>query len=133
MYVIFWLVIQNWSLLCLTLTSLTDLMSINVTSSRAPIMDVGGTAQLAATTNGINTNNYEYQWKKRSNGSLPDKVADVNGAVLTIPNLTESDEGRYYCIVTNEWGKSMESNNLTLTVKGIHTYIRNMIYLLTTV
>ena len=80
----------------------------------------GGTAYLTATASGINVNNYEYQWKKRGSMSLPSKVIGVNGAVLIIPNFTGSDEGQYYCIVTNEWGRSLKSNYLTLTMKGTH-------------
>ena len=65
-------------------------------------------------------NNYKYQWKKRGSRSLPAKVSDDNGAVLTIPKLVESDNGQYYCIVTNEWDRSVVSDNmsLTVTVKG---------------
>ena len=51
---------------------------------------------------------------------LPNKVIGVNRAVLKIPNLTKSDEGHYYCIVTNEWGRSLKSGLLTLTVEGTH-------------
>ena len=80
----------------------------------------GRTAYFTATASGINVNNYEYQWKKRGSTSLPSKVIGVNGAVLIIPKLTESDKGQYYCIVTNEWGRSLKSNYLTLTVKGTH-------------
>ena len=58
-----------------------------------------------------------YQWRKRD-GDLPDKVSGVNREVLTIPNVAESDEGQYYCIVTNEWGRSVESNDGSLTVEG---------------
>ena len=42
-----------------------------------------------------------------------------NGTVLTIPNVLESDEGQYYCNVTNEWGRSLESNNGNLTFSGM--------------
>ena len=76
-------------------------------------------ATFTATTGGINMNNFMYQWSKRNNASLPDKVSGVNGTVLTIPNVLESDEGQYYCIVTNEWGRSVESNNVILTVVGM--------------
>ena len=58
-----------------------------------------------------------YQWRKRD-GDLPDKALDINGEVLTIPNVIESDEGQYYCIVSNEWGRSVESNDGSLTVEG---------------
>ena len=62
-------------------------------------------------------NNFTYQWKKRGS-DLPDKASGVNGTELTIPNAAKSDEGQYYCIVTNEWGRSVESGNIMLTVKG---------------
>ena len=58
--------------------------------------------------------------EERYSTSLPSKVIGVNGAVLIIPNLTESDKRQYYCIVTNEWGRSLKSNYLTLTVKDTH-------------
>jgi len=50
-------------------------------------------------------------------------VSGVNGTVLTISKVAESDEGQYYCIVTNEWNKSLESNDVTLTIYG--TYVKN--------
>ena len=59
-----------------------------------------------------------YQWRKRG-GDLPDKVSGVNREILTIPNVIESDEGQYYCIVSNEWGRSVESNDATLIVQGV--------------
>ena len=80
----------------------------------------GRTAYLTATVSGINVSNYEYQWKKRGSMHLPNKVIGVNRAVLKIPNLTKSDEGHYYCTVTNEWGRSLKSDLLTLTVEGTH-------------
>ena len=83
-------------------------------------MNKGRIAYFTATASGINVNNFEYQWKKRGSRNLPtgSKVISVNGAVLIIPNLTESDKGQYYCIVTNEWGRSLKSNYLT--VNGTH-------------
>ena len=43
----------------------------------------------------------------------------VNGEILTIPNVLESDEGQYYCIVTNEWNRNVESDEVTLAVFGM--------------
>jgi len=85
----------------------------------------GKTANLTATASGISTvgSNFIYQWRKRGSDRLPDKVSGVNGTVLTIPNVLESDNGQYYCIVTNEWNRSMESNNVTLTAYGMLTCI----------
>ena len=66
-----------------------------------------------------NENNFIYQWRKRGNNNLPDKVSGVYGTILTIPNVTESDEGQYYCNVTNEWGRSVESNDIILSIFGM--------------
>ena len=84
---------------------------------------IGGTANFTAIASGVNTdiNTFTYQWKKRSSNSLPDKVLGVNGTILMIPNVTESDNGLYYCVVTNEWGRSVESNDVNFTVYG--TYV----------
>ena len=70
---------------------------------------------------GVNTSNsnFVYQWRKRDSNSLPDKVSGVNGSVLTIPNVTESDNGLYFCVVTNEWDRSLESANVELTAFGM--------------
>ena len=80
----------------------------------------GTIAELTAVVTGVSTNesNFMYQWKKRDSDSLPDKVSGVNEEVLTIPNVLESDEGQYYCIVTNEWSRSVESDNVSLTTYG---------------
>jgi len=80
------------------------------------VIGEGGTAQFKATASGINKNNFTYQWGKRDSNSLPNKVSGVNGTVLIIPNLVVSDEGQYYCIVTNEWDRSVVSDNGILTI-----------------
>ena len=71
-----------------------------------------------AIATGINKKNFTYQWKKKGNGNLLNKVSGVNGAVLEILNSLKSDEGQYYCNVTNEWGRSVKSNDANLTVIG---------------
>ena len=95
-----------------------DELSINLTSTNLEVGE-GGTATFTATASGRKTRNFTYQWRKRGSNSLPDKASGSNGPILTIPNLLESDEGQYYCIVTNEWGRSVESDDTTLTVEGI--------------
>ena len=84
------------------------------------MIDERGTAQFTATTGGVNMRNFMYQWRKRGSSSLPNKVSGVNGAVLTIPNLVDSDEGVYYCTVTNQWGNSVRSDDVTLSVIGTY-------------
>ena len=43
---------------------------------------------------------------------------------LTFPNIEKSDEGDYYCIATNMWDRSMESNSVTLHVYGMLVYVQ---------
>ena len=96
---------------------LIDQLSISVTPTNSRVGE-GATAIFTATASGINKENFVYQWRKRGNGNLPNKVSGVNGAVLMIPNSLESDKGQYYCNVTNEWGRNVKSNDVTLTVIG---------------
>jgi len=77
-----------------------------------------GTAQFTATASGVRRGNFVYQWMKKGSSSLPNKVSGISGVVLTIPNLVNGDEGVYYCTVTNEWGNSERSGDVTLSVIG---------------
>ena len=63
-----------------------------------------------------------YQWMKRGSDSFPEKVSGVNRDVITIPNVLETDEGHYYCIVTNEWGRSVQSDDVILAVEGTYAW-----------
>ena len=94
-----------------------DQLSIKVRPKRR-IVGERGTARFTATASGINMNNFTYQWRKRGSNSIPDKVSGVNETVLAIPNLAKSDEGKYFCFVTNEWGRKMKSNDVMLSVEG---------------
>ena len=86
----------------------------------------GETANFTAIASSINTDisTFTYQWKKRGNNSLPDKVLGANGTVLTIPNVLESDNGLYYCIVINEWDRSVKSIDISLTVHGMFLHMQ---------
>ena len=92
-------------------------MSISVTPTNKTVGE-GATAIFTATASGISKETFKYQWRKRDNNSLPSKVSGVNGIKLIIPNSLKTDEGQYYCNVTNEWGRSMKSNDVTLSVMG---------------
>ena len=81
----------------------------------------GGTAQFNVTV--VGTGEIMYQWKKRNADRLPEKVLGEDTSVLRIPNLDKSDEGLYYCIVTDTLNMTVESNNITLTVYGRLVYI----------
>ena len=95
-----------------------DNLSISVSPTNSEVGE-GATAVFTATANGINKRNFVYQWKKNGNGNLPNKVSGVNETELMIPNSLKSDGGQYYCTVTNEWGRSMNSVDITLTVVGM--------------
>ena len=83
----------------------------------------GGTVTFIATSSGI-TDKKElmYLWKKNGKNRLPDKALGHRSTLLTIPNLMENDTGEYYCTVTNEWGISVRSKYITLTVQGNRTF-----------
>ena len=106
------------------MSKFTDQLIVSVIPNHKAVV-IGGTADFTATASGISTdsNTFIYQWKRRDGSNLPDKVSGLNGTMLTIPNVTESDEGLYYCIVTNEWSSSMESNDVDLTVYGMLTFL----------
>ena len=103
---------------------------LRVIVSNDSIIAEGKTVQFIAMATGISTidNNFIYQWRKRDGSSLPDKVLRVNESDLIIPNVVESVDGLYYCIVTNEWNRTVESDNVKLTVFG--TYVKLMCQLL---
>ena len=97
----------------------TDELGISITPNNL-LISKGTTAEFTAMATSISTddNNFMYQWRKRDSSSLPEKVSGINESVLTIPNALESDEGQYYCTVTNEWDRSVESDNVMITVFG---------------
>ena len=99
-----------------------DQLSIRVTPTSLTV-GKGDTAQFTAIASGINMNNFRYQWMKRGSNSLPDKVSGDTGAVLTISDTVKSDRGKYHCIVTNEWNRSMKSDDVTLVFEGKYNTI----------
>ena len=94
-------------------------MSITVTSNDILIGEERNVT-FNASASGIGT--LRYQWKKRGSDRLPDKVLGNDTLTLTIPNIEKSDEGDYYCIVTNMWNRRVESNSVTLNVYGMLVY-----------
>ena len=96
-----------------------DQLSITVVPNGEVLLNEGQIARFNATASDLSeTDHFMYQWKKRNNGNIPDKVLGVNNAMLVIPDLRVSDKGHYYCTVTNEWGSSMESDNISLYIEG---------------
>ena len=102
-----------------------DKLSVHVKPNNS-LTGKGRTVHFNAIASGVTTNkrNFRYQWRKRGSNSLSYKVSGIDGTVLTIPDVLESDEGQYYCIVTNEWDRSVKSGNITLLVQGMFTHFQ---------
>ena len=77
----------------------------------------GKTAKLAINTTGKET--LTYQWSRRGAGRFPDKALCRNTKELIIPEASRSDEGVYYCIVSNISNITVESDNVKLTTYGM--------------
>lgn len=97
-------------------------MTVSVAPSSVEIAEKE-TAQFNAEADGVNKINFMYQWKKRDSGFLPSKILGVDDASLRIPDLYITDQGVYYCTVTNEWNRIVESNDVTLIVTGTQFHI----------
>ena len=71
----------------------------------------GRSTHLTVVTTGISTkeSSFKYQWRRNDTG-FPDKVSSINESMLIIPDVSESDAGQYYCTVTNEWNRSVDSD-----------------------
>ena len=82
----------------------------------------GRTANLTVMATGVSTKetHFKYQWRRNDTG-FPDKVSSINESMLIIPDVSESDAGQYYCTVTNEWDRSVNSEFVTLTVYGMQS------------
>ena len=103
----------------------TDLLFINATSA-IEVIGEGGTAQLTVTASGINSRNFTYKWEKKR-GQFSDRVGGINTTTLTIHNVLDSDEGHYYCTATNEWGNSLKTGDITLTVEGNYMHVKERV------
>ena len=79
----------------------------------------GETIQFTATASGINKLHFVYQWRKRDYNNVSSNLSGLNGTVLTISDIKKSNEGQYYCIVTNQWDRSVRSNDIIVTIHGM--------------
>ena len=77
---------------------------------------IGGTVVLSINATGVGKNMFAYQWKKVGSDSLPDTASGGNSTQLTITSISPSDSGMYYCIVMNQWGNMVQSDNATVNV-----------------
>ena len=71
---------------------------------------------LSVTANGPGSSSFTYQWKRRDGTSLPGRASGEKTSNLKIRSVTSSDSGSYYCIVMNQWGNMVNSNDATVNV-----------------
>ena len=84
--------------------------------SKYIIVSVGVTVVLRVNATGVGKDMFIYQWKKVGSNSLPDTASGGNSIQLTITSISPSDSGMYYCIVMNQWGNMVQSDNATVNV-----------------
>ena len=80
---------------------------------------------LSVTANGPGNDKFTYQWKRSDETSLPTSASGKNSNNLKISSVTSSESGSYYCIVMNQWGNMVKSNEATVNV------LRKLIILIT--
>ena len=71
---------------------------------------------LSVTASGPGSNEFTYQWKRRDGTSLPDRTSGGTARSFKIRSVTTSDSGSYYCVVMNQWGNMVKSNDAAVTV-----------------
>ena len=76
----------------------------------------GNKVDLSINARGPGRKAFTYQWRKVGNDSLPDTASGKKSAKLIIRSITPSDSGMYYCIVMNQWGTMLQSDNATVNV-----------------
>ena len=76
----------------------------------------GNKVDLSINATGVGKDMFTYQWKKVGSDSLPDTASGGNSTQLTITSISPSDSGMYYCIVINQWGNTVQSDNATVNV-----------------
>ncbi|MBI5865398.1 MAG: immunoglobulin domain-containing protein [Planctomycetes bacterium] len=100
---------QTWEL------GLADGPPFIITQPDAQTICAGGSASF--TLNAVGAGLLTYQWRKDTSVLVdePNHISGATAATLVIVNTTESDEGSYDCIVSNDFG-SVESDAATLSV-----------------
>ena len=97
------------------LINLTDGLNVEMQSKYVTV-SIGAILVLSINTTGVGKDMFTYQWKKVGSNSLPDTASGGNSTQLTLTSISPSDSGMYYCIVMNQWGNMVQSDNATVNV-----------------
>ncbi|XP_065918151.1 carcinoembryonic antigen-related cell adhesion molecule 5-like isoform X3 [Dysidea avara] len=76
----------------------------------------GSNITLSVTALGVKL---KYHWKKRGHDSLPSTAAGRYTAHFNITTVTPADSGLYYCVIKNQWGAKLHSDDAILNVLDI--------------
>ena len=76
----------------------------------------GNKVDLSINATGVGKDMFTYQWKKVGSDSLPDTASGGYSTQLIITSISPSDSGMYYCIVMNQWGNMVQSDNAIVNV-----------------
>ena len=96
-------------------SNLTDDINIGMQPQNVTVAK-GNKVDLSINARGPGRTMFTYQWKKVGSDSLPNTANGENSANLTITLITQTDGGMYYCIVMNQWGNRVQSDNATVNV-----------------
>ena len=77
---------------------------------------MGQMVNLSVVASGPGKEKFTYHWRKR-NSVLPDGTNGQETPNFNIRSATISDSGSYYCVIMNEWGNKIQSDDATVSVK----------------
>ena len=96
-------------------SNLTDDINIGMQPQNVTVAK-GNKVDLSINARGPGRTMFTYQWKMVGSDSLPDTASGENSANFTITSIIPTDSGMYYCIVMNQWGNRVQSDNATVNV-----------------
>jgi len=75
----------------------------------------GSNITLSVTAVGVGL---KYHWKKRGHNLLPGNATGQHTAHLNFISVAAADSGSYFCVIKNQWGSKLHSDDAILNVLG---------------
>ena len=97
--------------------------SFTVSQNPKYVVAINSSVTLSATAEGPGHDHFRYHWKKIGSNSLPSIANGQDTPNLVIAPTAISDNGSYYCMVTNQWANTVRSNDGLVLVLGKCTYM----------
>ena len=84
-------------------------------------VEITRTVIFTATVTGLGP--FSFQWQKEGRN-----ITGETGSTFVIYNISQNDQANYSCYVSNNYGDSVISNNMSLQVTSMHlTYAMNVV------